>query len=137
MALPNTDLPYVDTQRTRIAKRREVVWNVLRHYADAIGIGENNPLSLALGTQPRSGFKIMSEVPSERIDLTGRHRFARYLLVFDLTDAADEGTLLSAHTYAAFPGPAGRLYRALVISTGFHGVATRSMLYSIERRCAG
>lgn len=128
-----TDLPHVDTHRTTIAASRTQTWTALRHYADSLGIGEGNPWGLILDTQPRSGFEIAHEVPNRELGLTGRHRFARYLLVFEVADLADGKSLLSAHTYSEFPGPAGRTYRALVIGTGLHGVATRAMLHSIER----
>ena len=62
--------------------------------------------------------------PHERLTLTGRHHFSRYLLVFDLGDAPDGATRLRATSYAAFPGPHGRVYRTLVIGTRLHVVAT-------------
>lgn len=133
MVLVTTDLPYVDTHRTNIAASRQRVWTAVRQYADSLGVGPSNPLGLILGTRPRSGFEITQEVPGRELGLAGRHRFARYLLVFEVTEFERAQTLVSAHTYAVFPGPGGRVYRALVIESGFHGVATKSMLHSIER----
>ena len=43
-------------------------------------------------------------------------------------------TELRAVTDAAFPGPHGRVYRALVISSGGHTVATNRILRSVRRR---
>lgn len=136
MGSMTTDLPYVDTHRTTVAASRSQTWIALRQYADSLGIGARNPLGLILATRPHSGFEIAQEVPDRELGLTGRHRFARYLLVFEIADLAEGKSLLSAHTYSEFPGAAGRAYRALVISTGLHGVATRSMLRSIERLSA-
>jgi hypothetical protein len=129
-----TDLPYVDTHRVRITVARDRVWTAVRESADSIGIGPRNPLALVLGTEPRSGFEIAHEVPPRQLGLAGRHRFARYLLVFDLAEAGDGETLLSAHTYSDFRGPHGQVYRALVIGTRLHVVATRSILRSIRHR---
>ena len=47
--------------------------------------------------------------------MRGRHRFARYSLVFLI-----DGERVRAQTYATFPGVKGRAYRALVISSGAH-----------------
>ncbi|HYO39689.1 MAG TPA: hypothetical protein VER39_08540 [Nocardioidaceae bacterium] len=54
--------------------------------------------------------------------------------MFDVADTADGETLVSAHTFAAFPGPQGRVYGALVIGSRAHVVAVRRMLHGIRRR---
>jgi hypothetical protein len=69
--------------------------------------------------------------------MAGRHRFSQYRLVFDLSGIPNGETLLGARTYAAFPGVHGRAYRALVIGSRAHVVATRHILRSVQRRCAG
>ncbi|MGW1169599.1 hypothetical protein [Streptomyces sp. NPDC002550] len=38
---------------------------------------------------------------------------------------------MSAETRAVFPGPAGRLYRLLVIGTGAHAAVMRRMLRAV------
>lgn len=95
-------------------------------------IGERHPLAWLLATEPR---RLRSEGggTESAASLAGRHRFARYALVFDLADVADGETLLSARTYADFRGPHGRVYRALVIGTRAHVVATKHVLRSIRR----
>ncbi len=50
-------------------------------------------------------------------------------------DDAD-GTLLSARTYADFPGVGGRVYRALVVGSGAHVLAVRRMLRSVRSSSA-
>jgi hypothetical protein len=82
---------------------------------------------------PRSGFGIAETVAGTRLTLAGRHRFSRYTLVFELRDAAPDGTVLSATTRAAFPGARGQAYRALVIGTRAHVLATRHMLHAVRR----
>ena len=132
------DLPFVDEHHIRIPASRDHVWSALRRYVDSsLGIGARNPLAWILGTEPRAGFEIEREVPRQQLSMAGRHRFSRYRLVFDLADVADEETQLSARTYAEFPGLRGRVYRALVIGTGAHVVATKQILRSIRRTALG
>ncbi len=128
------DLPFVDEHQIRIPASRDHVWSTLRRYVDrSLGIGARNPLAWVLGTEPRAGFEIEREVPRQQLSMAGRHRFSRYRLVFELSDVADGETRLSARTYAEFPGLHGRVYRALVIGTGAHVVATNQILRSIRR----
>lgn len=56
-----------------------------------------------------------------------------YVDEHNLRDAPGGGTLLRATTYAEFPGLRGRGYRALVIGSRLHVVATRGMLRSVAR----
>jgi hypothetical protein len=126
--------PYVDTHRLTIAAPRERVWAALRRYADSsLGVPGNHPLATVLGTEPPRGFEVAEEVRGERLAMAGRHRFSDYRLVFELADAEGGRTVLSALTYAAFPGPLGRVYRALVIGTRGHVVAVMHMLRSVRR----
>jgi hypothetical protein len=129
-----TELPYVDTHQTTVDAPRDRVWSALRRYADT-SLGAHDkaaPLAWILGTQPQSGFEPIHEIPQQQLTLAGRHRFAKYELIFDLTDTPDGHTVLSAHTYSAFPGPHGRLYRLLVITTHFHALATTQLLHTIS-----
>jgi hypothetical protein len=71
------------------------------------------------------------------LGLSGRHRFSRYLLVFQLADAGDGTTAVSARTFADFPGVHGRVYQTLVIGSRAHVLAVRSMLRSIGRSSLG
>ena len=132
--LDDAEPPYVDEHRITIATSRDLVWIALRRYADSsLSSTENHPLARLLGTDPASGFAVAYVVPNQQLTLAGRHRFARYKLVFELADAAAGETLLTARTYAAFPGLLGRIYRALVIGTRGHVVAVRRMLRSVRR----
>ena len=130
----NADLPYVDEHAVRIPVSRDLVWTALQRYvASSLGSTEGSPVTRILGTEPRAGFEVLESVPAQRLTLVGRHRFSRYMLDFELADAADAATQLRAQTYAAFPGVAGRVYRALVIGTRLHVVATNRILRSIRR----
>jgi hypothetical protein len=130
-----SDLPYVDTHQTTVDAPRERVWIALRRYVEtSLGARKAGPLAWILGTKPQSGFESIDEIPEQQLTLAGRHRFAKYHLIFDLTDTTDGQTVLSAHTYSAFPGPHGRLYRLLVITTHFHALATTQLLHTIGNR---
>jgi hypothetical protein len=134
VGLVSIDLPYVDEHAITIAVPRDLVWPALRRYAaTSIGVPDRSPLALLLGTAPPSGFGLAEAVPGDRLTLTGRHRFSRYALVFELHAVEDGSTVLRAKTYAEFPGLRGRIYRALVIGTGAHVLATNHMLRAIQR----
>ncbi|WP_344168319.1 hypothetical protein [Kribbella lupini] len=137
--------PFVDEHSRLIPYRREVVWRALNEHATGdLLIGPHNPLALILGTKPRGGFEITTSVEGERLDLVGRHHFSNYLLRFELAngapgstaEAAPGATRLSALTFAAFPGPHGRVYRLLVIRSGAHAIATRGILRSVAQLAA-
>ena len=130
-------LPFVDEHQIMVTASPDVVWATLRRYAnESLGLGRGHPLALLLGTRPRTGFEVSREVPMQELCMTGRHRFARYALVFELAEAAAGQTVLKAKTYAEFPGLHGRVYRALVIGTRAHVVATNRILRSIRARVA-
>jgi hypothetical protein len=138
LSLDTGELPFVDEHQIRIAASRDLVWSALRRYVDSsLSLGEGNLLAWLLGTVPGTGFEVSREVLHQQLSLAGRHRFARYLLVFELSDVADGETVLSARTRADFPGPHGRVYRALVIGTRVHVVAVKRMLRAIRRSSLG
>jgi len=126
---------YVDDHRTTLAAPPEVAWPQLRAYVDEwLSRTQRSPLTRLLGTRPRSGFAVTHVDEPHRLTLSGRHRFARYVLDLELTDAGDGTTTARAATYADFPGPHGLVYRTLVISTRFHVLATRGLLRGLRDR---
>jgi hypothetical protein len=134
-ALTEAAVPFIDEHAIAIAAPRDAVWKALeRHVAAFLRRTEASLLARLLGTEPRAGFAIAERAPTDRLTLAGRHRFARYRLAFVLTDAADGATRLLARTHAEFPGVRGRAYRALVIGTRLHVVATSWILRSVRRR---
>lgn len=128
-----TELPFVDEHAVRIGASRDDVWLALLGYAGSLGVGPRHPLALLLGTDPPAGFAVTRELPGELLDLSGRHRFSRYLLQFALSDGGPGETILTARTFATFPGLHGRAYRALVIGSRGHVLAVRAMLRSVKR----
>jgi hypothetical protein len=129
------DLPFVDEHRITVEAPPDLVWPGLRRYVDRmLAANDGGVLTRVLGTRPPAGFEVSAEIPLRRLELTGRHRFSRYALVFEL-DPAGEHTIVRGLTYARFPGPHGRVYRALVIGTGLHVVAMRRLLGSVRQAC--
>ncbi|MGW2306252.1 hypothetical protein [Streptomyces sp. NPDC001809] len=79
------------------------------------------------------GFRVVRLVPGHELALEGRHRFSTYSLVLRIEERSDGRCRLRAETRAVFPGAAGRVYRALVIGSGGHALATRRMLAGYRR----
>jgi hypothetical protein len=132
------DPPYVDDHDVLVSAPRDRVWTALESYVDEVlATGRATLLTRLLGTSPASGFGVASRVAPQRIELTGRHHFSRYRLVFSLLDASEAATTLRATTYAAFSGPHGAAYRLMVIGSRAHVLATRRMLASVAARATG
>ncbi len=130
-------LPYIDEHRRRIAAPPEATWSALqRVVAGYLTPSLPQPVVRAWGLQPAAGFAIADEVAPQRLVLRGRHRFSRYELAFEL-ERDGGGTVLRAITHAVFPQLHGRAYRALVISTRLHVLATRRVLRQVEQACSG
>lgn len=132
------DLPYIDEHEISIPVPRDQVWTALyRYVTTSTGASDGRLLTRFIATEPPSGFQVAEEVPDERITLAGCHRFSRYALVFAFAEVADRTTMLRAKTHAAFPGLGGQAYRAMVIGTRVHVLATRHMLTTIQRLNSG
>ncbi len=80
------------------------------------------------------GFTVERSLRPSSLELSGRHRFSRYALVFELDETGEDGCRLRARTYAEFPGLAGRAYRTLVIGSGGHRLVVRRLLRDIAVR---
>ena len=126
-------LPFVDEHSVEIAAAPDAVWEALwtelgrrfggtrgsRLFARVLGVRD---------TEPIVGFHVTEEEQGRSLVLEGEHRFARYRLTFRFEDGR-----LSAATHAAFPGPHGRVYRALILPTGFHARVVNRVLEAIRR----
>jgi hypothetical protein len=130
------ELPHIDERAVAVDAPADVVWAALTVYVDRALVRARRAAALrrVLGTEPASGFAVVAVEAGRAITLGGRHRFSRYRLTFSVTPAADGGTELRARTDAAFPGPHGSVYRALVIGTRLHVVVTTRMLRAIRDR---
>ncbi|SBT39193.1 hypothetical protein [Micromonospora auratinigra] len=147
MIRPDLDgLPFVDEHRIIAPASPASTWRTLaRQLGGGRGAGAT-ALARLLAAEPGRatgtlfdegaalpGFAVTEAVPGRLVRLTGRHRYARYVWLFTLTPVSG-GTMISARTYAAFPGPLGRLYRLLVIGSGGHRVAVRRLLRAVRDR---
>ncbi|MGW7265073.1 hypothetical protein [Streptomyces sp. NPDC054842] len=150
--MPTLSLPRVDEHATVVGADTADVWRALGEtldasftrrgavpYARLVGCADrtaSGPRPLAEGsTFP--GFRVAAAQPGRELVLEGRHRFSSYALVFRLEPLGPGRSLLRAETRAVFPGPSGRVYRALVVASGGHAVGMRRLLAGIRRRsCA-
>jgi hypothetical protein len=145
--VPIESLPYIDEHSVSIAAPPDVVWRALMEVVCGMTSGRRLPVAKALGcahTEHRGepgrigstvpGFIVTRAVPPAVLALMGEHRFSRYALVFRIYETLAGPVTLKAETRAEFPGGQGRAYRALVIGTRGHVVATKSILRSVRRR---
>jgi hypothetical protein len=142
------DLPHVDEHSTEVVAPPAQVWDALvavvpratggrvsERFAGLLGCDQRR----ASGAVPAPGSTVVgfrvarSEAPTE-LALEGAHRFSRYALIFRIDDLGGARSRLRAETRADFPGPHGRLYRALVIGTRGHVFAVRRILGAVRRR---
>ncbi|MEU4037643.1 hypothetical protein [Streptomyces collinus] len=142
-------LPCVDTHTTVVEAGAEEAWRavadvldgstangLMSRYTRLIGCADrtaSGPRPLDVGSTVR-GFRVTVARPGRELGLTGRHRLATYALAFHLAPDGPGRTRVSAETRAVFPGPAGALYRLLVIGSGAHAAVMRRMLATIGRR---
>jgi hypothetical protein len=146
--VPIESLPHVDEHSTEIAATPDEVWEALVEVVGGFTAGRGGGIfARALGcdetersgepgrigsTMP--GFVVARSVRPSVLALLGAHRFSRYALIFRIAETPEGNVLLGAETRAEFPGAAGRLYRAAVIGTRGHVLATRSVLRAVRRR---
>jgi len=134
-------LPYIDEHSERIDAPADMVWTALLKVLRR-QMGGSARLARILGCDPARataefagrpgeavpGFRVVEAEAGRQLALRGRHRFSDYALTFVL-----DGDHLRAQTHAAFPGVPGRLYRAAVIGSGGHRLATRRLLRQVAR----
>lgn len=137
-------LPYVDEHHQRIDAPADVVWTALLRVLRR-EMGRGAAIARILGCDPARGtaefagrpgdavpgFRVVESEPGRRLALRGCHRFSSYALTFLI-----DGDRLRAQTHAEFPGLPGQLYRAAVIGSGGHRLATRRLLRQVVRATA-
>jgi hypothetical protein len=145
--VPIESLPHIDEHSVSISAPPDVVWRSLLEVVCGMTAGRKAPVARVLGctqTEHRGepgqigstvpGFIVTRAVPPAVLALMGEHRFSRYALVFRIDETLAGPVTLKAETRAEFPELKGRAYKALVIGTRGHVVATRSILRSVRRK---
>ena len=140
-----SDLPFIDERSRDVAAPAERTWEALIAPGQ-MGAGAER-VARVLGCDPAvqsgepgavgsttPGFRVVRSVPPRELALEGSHRFSRYALAFLVEEAGPGRSRIRARTNAEFPGLRGTIYRAMVIGTRGHVVATRRMLDGIARR---
>ncbi len=125
-------LPLLDEHATVVPAPRDAVWDAVQRYGAGLAGAGLGPFGRLLGAEPRSGFAVEPRLEDGEVVLAGRHRFARYRLVFAVADGPGPATMLSARSYAVFPGRRGAAYRACVVGSRGHVLAVRRMLRAIR-----
>jgi hypothetical protein len=143
------DLPRIDEHAIEIDAPRTVAWSAVERSVPALTGGRRGAIGARLlgcqdlvrtATVPISvgatipGFRVTEVEPGSRLALEGSHRFSRYRLTFHVDELGAERSRVRAETHAAFPGPQGKAYRALVIGTHGHVLGVRRILSAIRRR---
>jgi hypothetical protein len=145
--VPLDELPSIDEHCVRVTAPPDVVWDAaLRRFSSPSPSRLTGWLARALGADPGvssgsrpaavdstvPGFRVVTADRPHLLVVAGRHRFARYAIVFRIERSAD-GTRCRAESRAEFPGLHGRLYRLAVIGSRGHVVAVRRLLDGIRR----
>lgn len=142
-------LSFVDAWSIDIEAPPRVVWEtllasvpgarpglLLRAWAVvwAANPAESNGLSTHVLGAERPGLAVAEVVVPVTYALAGQHRFARYQLVFRLTQLGGGHTRLTAETFASFPGAAGRLYRTLLVTAKAHALTMWVVVRVLRQR---
>ncbi|EMF53393.1 MULTISPECIES: hypothetical protein [Streptomyces] len=143
-------LPFVDEHAVLVEANADDVWWALAEtldwafsrpavvrYAKLVGCADHTaagPRPPVEGATTFPGFRTAAATPPRELTLLGRHRFSSYTWTFRLDAEGPDHIRLRAETRAAFPGPAGGLYRLLVLGTGTHAKHTRRLLTDVRRR---
>jgi hypothetical protein len=142
-------LPHVDEHATEVSAGAGATWEALLAVVErsfsAPASARGSRLLGCADTEPGGprpltagsafpGFHVEVARPPRELALRGRHRFSDYALIFRLDDLDSGRSRLRAETRAAFPGLRGGAYRALVIGTRSHVLATRRLLEAVRRR---
>jgi hypothetical protein len=142
-------LPHIDEHSIEIEAGADATWEAalrvaagttdsaagsrLARLLGCVDVEASGPRPLAAGsTFP--GFHVERAERPRELALLGGHRFSGYALIFRIDDLGAGRTRLRAETRAEFPGLKGRLYRAMVIGTRGHVLATRRLLGASKRR---
>jgi hypothetical protein len=149
MSVEAERLPHVDEHSAVVGAGRDATWESLLRVVEATVSSAGAPRfarivgcadTVASGPRPLAegsavpGFHVVGAAAPAELALAGSHRFSNYALIFRLDPLDGERTRVRAETRAEFPGVKGGAYRALVIGTRMHVLATRRMLTAVKGR---
>jgi hypothetical protein len=142
-------LPHIDRHSLVVDSDAERAWEALLRVAEAtvssagasrfanvLGCADteaSGPRPLAQGSA-FPGFHVAAATAPTELALAGSHRFSDYALIFRLEEVGPGRTEIGAETRARFPQFKGAVYRALVIGTRMHVLATRRILTGVKGR---
>jgi hypothetical protein len=148
MSAATERLPHVDEHSLVVEAGSEACWQALLRVAEAsvsaagaprfariVGCADtaaSGPRPLAAGSA-FPGFHVDTATAPAELALAGSHRFSDYALIFRLDELDSGRTRIRAETRAEFPDLKGSVYRALVIGTRMHVLATRRILGAVKR----
>ncbi len=127
-------VPIIDEHTRVVDASATATWQAASDLLDVPFQGIAGRYARVVGVKSDRLFTVERSAAPYLLGLTGEHRFARYALTFSLRSLGPARTAITAHTSAAFPGIAGRLYRLAVIDSRAHVLATRYLLRRIARR---
>ena len=131
--MPLDDLPIIDEHTVTATAAPDAVFDaVKRRFTNILDVPLGGVFSRLWGCEPPTAFEVVEEHRPDLVVVAGKHRFSRYGIVFRITPTS-AGSTLAAESRAEFPGIHGQAYRAAVIGTRGHVVATRAMLRGIAR----
>jgi hypothetical protein len=142
------DLPFVDAHSVEVGADPARTWRaVVESVSRNLSAPRARTIARILGCHPNErrgdpagegaelpGFYVAESRPPVVWTLRGRHRFSQYSLGFRIDGRPAGRCLLTAETHARFPGAVGAVYRAAVIGTRGHVLATRRMLRAAKGR---
>ncbi|HVT64773.1 MAG TPA: hypothetical protein VHD81_06450 [Mycobacteriales bacterium] len=124
-------LPLIDVHSVVADAAPEAVFDAVeRRFAGWLSGRLGGALSRLWGCEPAGAFEVVAEERPTLIVVAGKHRFSRYGIVFRINPTST-GSTLSAESHAEFPGLHGRAYKALVVDSRLHVIATRRLLGEI------
>jgi hypothetical protein len=130
-----TELPFIDEHSVSVAVPVDRAFNVAAEIMPRMAsTGPSSVYARLVGCDGGRPFHVESSERPRVLILRGRHRFSNYELALLIEPDGDASSTIRAATRASFPGVAGGLYRAAVIGTGAHRIATNRLLGLIKER---
>jgi hypothetical protein len=130
-----TELPFIDEHSVAVAAPTETTFDAAEQIMPRLAArGPSSVYARLVGCDGGRPFHVASFERPGLLVLRGRHHFSNYELALSIVRDGDSSSTIRAATRASFPGLAGSVYRAAVIGTGAHRIATNRLLAAIKGR---